>query len=143
MRFSSFNTIFFYLSEVPTRSVRPTMNGLVVNVRVSPPTYRDLVFTFIQVDTVMGVMYKGGPAIDGAKSAINAREVRDLDIDQINPKFRALKSYMKNLKIHVKTMPNRVKMVRDLVPQAGLFEFVLDKTQSTTTVQVRTRTSKV
>jgi len=93
-------------------------------------------FTLCQIDTVMGVMYQSGPAIDAAISVIKGRDVRDLEMDHRHPSFRALKSYMKNLKIEVRTMPNRVKMVRDLVPYAGMYEFVLDKTGAKTTVQV-------
>ncbi|KII94793.1 hypothetical protein PLICRDRAFT_192151 [Plicaturopsis crispa FD-325 SS-3] len=102
------------------QSVRPVMNRVLVNIDVSA-----------------AAMYKRGPLVDTALGLLQKSNKRDLMFNSIHDtEFRKLRNLLKGVKVVVATdrrKPPGEKRIRDLVIQAGRYEF--DKDERPITVQ--------
>ncbi|KZT11426.1 Piwi-domain-containing protein [Laetiporus sulphureus 93-53] len=98
------------------QSVRPVLNKLLINVDVS----NALVYT-------AGDLLNSTLQFFGWRDARNLRELRENGHD-----WRRLKSFLKNVKVTVKTAPRgRPRPIRDIIPRAGRYQFDKDGSQMT------------
>ncbi|KAH8829523.1 Piwi domain-containing protein [Flagelloscypha sp. PMI_526] len=76
----------------------------------------------INVDTTVAVMVQAGLALNVIMERLNLRDVRYLEVERTDPKFKDAEKFLKKLRISL--APNgRKKIVRCLEPRAGLFTF--------------------
>ncbi|KAF9463147.1 Piwi domain-containing protein [Collybia nuda] len=94
------------------QSVRPTIGKMLVN-----------------IDTATSAVYSSEDFVASCMQVTGSRDVRELaTLDGRNMKFHILKKFLLNVRITVRTIGGgkRPKVIRDLVPFAGNYEFPKD-----------------
>ncbi|KAG7096702.1 hypothetical protein E1B28_004116 [Marasmius oreades] len=97
------------------QSVRPTLGKMLIN-----------------VDTTVSPVYQEGPLPRLVMDYLAIRNARELDLSPTDRNFTKLEKFLKKVKLFT-GHTQKIKVVRSLVPRAGMYEFV-NKDGETTTV---------